>query len=142
MSNNFCSQCGTALEAGVQFCPGCGQSAQSHKGHAKYQKHYSEESFWKKLGKHALRAGKTLVEKALQLFYVVQDPSAPKWAKGVALGALGYFISPIDAIPDFIPVVGYSDDLGVIVATLLTLNACITPEIKKKAQEKLANWFG
>jgi hypothetical protein len=44
----------------------------------KYQKHYSESSFWKKLRKNALKIGKSLVEQAMELFYVIQDPSAPK----------------------------------------------------------------
>jgi uncharacterized membrane protein YkvA (DUF1232 family) len=55
---------------------------------------------------------------------------------------LGYLIWPIDAIPDFIPVIGYMDDIAVVATALLTLVAHITPEIKKKAQEKLSEWFG
>jgi len=108
----------------------------------KYEKHYSEDGFWKKLGKFALKIGRGLVEKALQLYYVIKDSNAPVWAKATAVGALGYLISPIDLIPDIIPFVGYSDDAGAIASALIALNTYITPEIKKKAQKKLMDWFG
>jgi uncharacterized membrane protein YkvA (DUF1232 family) len=55
---------------------------------------------------------------------------------------LGYFISPIDAIPDVIPFVGYSDDLGVLVAAVATVSTYITDDVKAKAKAKLQDWFG
>ena len=108
----------------------------------KYQKHYSESSFWKKLGKYAAAAGKGIVEKALQLYYVIRDSDAPTSAKTIAIGALGYFILPFDLIPDFIPAVGYTDDLAAIATSLYSLAKYITPEIKEKAAKKLHEWFG
>jgi uncharacterized membrane protein YkvA (DUF1232 family) len=108
----------------------------------KYQRHYSEESFWAKLGKSAKRSGRAAVEQALRLFYVIKDSSAPKWAKGVAVGALGYLILPLDLIPDFIPAVGFTDDAAAIAAALVTLEMYVTPEIKDAAKRKLGEWFG
>lgn len=79
---------------------------------------YSDESFWEKLKQFALKAGKELVEKALWLYYAAKQEGTPPWAKVVIFGALKYFISPIDAIPDAIPVIGLTDDLAVIAAAV------------------------
>ena len=102
---------------------------------------YSEGGFWSKLAKFALAAGRDLVDLALQLYYTLQCQDTPAWAKGVIIGALGYFISPIDAVPDFIPVIGYADDLGVLVAAVGTVATYITPEIKATAEATLRRWF-
>jgi len=107
-----------------------------------YSKEYSEESFWEKVKKYALKAGKEVIEKALMLYYCLQDKDTPKWAKGVIVAALGYFIFPMDAIPDFTPVVGYADDLGVLVAAFATVATYIKEEHKQKAKETLKTWFG
>ncbi|MBN8707065.1 MAG: DUF1232 domain-containing protein [Bacteroidetes bacterium] len=53
-------------------------------------------------------------DKVQLLWKMICDPDAAWWAKAIAIGALIYLISPIDAIPDFIPVVGLTDDVGVI----------------------------
>ena len=65
-----------------------------------YSDKYSEESFWQKVGKFALVAGKKVIEIALTLYYCLKDPDTPKRAKATITGALGYFIWPLDAIPD------------------------------------------
>ncbi len=107
----------------------------------KYSKEYSEENFWEKLRTYAVTAGREVVEKALFLYYAYLEPETPAWAKATIIGALGYFISPIDAIPDIIPVVGYADDLGVLVMAVGTVAAYITPKVKKKAKKKIKDWF-
>lgn len=107
-----------------------------------FAKDYSEDGFWEKVKKFAKIAGSEVIGKALQLYYTMQLPSTPVWAKVVIIAALGYFISPIDAIPDAIPVVGYADDLGVLVAALATVSSYVTDEVKAKAKAKLAEWFG
>jgi len=106
-----------------------------------YAKDYSENSFWEKVKSFALVAGKEVIERALQLYYAMQAPATPVWAKTVIIAALGYFISPVDAIPDIIPVVGYADDLGVLVAAFATVATYITDDIKAKAEDKLKEWF-
>lgn len=89
-----------------------------------------------------LGKGKEVIEKALQLYYAMQAPNTPTWAKAVIIAALGYFISPIDAIPDVVPFVGFADDLGVLVAALAAVATYITDEVKNKADAKLDEWFG
>lgn len=103
---------------------------------------FSDDSFWEKIKNFAKKAGKEVIEKALILYYVLQEENVPVWTKSVIVGALGYFISPIDAIPDIAPVIGFSDDFGVMVATLATIAKYVTDEIKAKAKAKLEEWFG
>ena len=106
-----------------------------------FEKDYSKDGFWNKLLGYAHAAGHEVVERALTLYYAAQAPETPAWAKTVIYGALGYFISVVDAIPDLTPAVGYSDDLGVLVAALATVAAHITPAIKQRAADKVAEWF-
>ncbi|GLI40117.1 DUF1232 domain-containing protein [Geobacter hydrogenophilus] len=107
-----------------------------------YSIHYSEDSLKAKIGRFARTAGRELIEKVLVLYHTLRAPSTPKWARAAILGALGYFISPIDTIPDLIPGVGYTDDLAVIAAALVTVASHITPEIKAKARAQVAKLFG
>jgi len=103
---------------------------------------YSEDSFWEKIKKFGKKAGYKVVYAALLLYYCMKDGNAPPWTKTVIIGALAYFISPIDAIPDIVPVAGYTDDLGVLIAALGTVAAYIDDDVRQKAKAKLKDWFG
>ncbi|MES2264837.1 MAG: YkvA family protein [Pseudomonadota bacterium] len=103
---------------------------------------YSESNFWGKLKNFALQAGREVVEKALWLYYAAQRPETPLWAKTIIYGALAYFISPVDAIPDITPIVGYADDLGALAAAIATVSTYINDEVKELAKKKLQHWFG
>lgn len=107
----------------------------------KFEEEFSENNFWTKIKKFAKVAGESVLEPALKLYYSAQDPETPAWAKTTVYGALGYFISPIDAIPDITPIVGYSDDLGVLVAAIAAVAAYIKEEHKEKAKKTLEQWF-
>ena len=107
-----------------------------------YSSSYSESSFWQKLSKYAKAAGYELVEKALWLYYAAQDPDTPLKAKAIIYSALGYFILPLDVVPDIAPVIGYSDDLAVLAAALATIAIHINANVKAQADQKLLNWFG
>lgn len=71
------------------------------------------------------------------LYFALQRDETPVWAKTTIVGALGYFISPIDAVPDVIPVVGYSDDLAVLVAAVATVASYIDAGVKRQTTTKL-----
>ena len=107
-----------------------------------YGKDFSEDGFWNKVKNVFKKAGIKVVYSALMLYYAYQNEETPVWAKGIIIGALGYFISPIDAIPDLTPVAGYTDDLGVLVAAIAAVGAYIDTEVKQNAKGKLHNWFG
>ncbi|MYN12449.1 DUF1232 domain-containing protein [Pusillimonas sp. TS35] len=108
----------------------------------RYRKAYTPARFWRKLGPGVKGISRFALEKALYLYYAVQNPATPKWARRVMLGALGYFIFPLDALPDLAPIVGYTDDLTVMAAALATVAFHITPEVKAQAQRKLTGWLG
>ena len=108
----------------------------------KFTKEYTEDSFWNKVKKYAKVAGKEVLELALKLYYAARDPETPVWAKTTIYGALGYFISPIDAIPDVTPIIGYADDLGVLVAATATVAAHIKERHVENARKTLKQWFG
>lgn len=102
---------------------------------------YSEQSFWDKLKSYALKAGREVVERALQLYYCAQDPGTPQWARTVIFSALAYFIMPFDAVADLLPG-GYIDDLGALSGALLTVAAHLKDEHKEQAKQALQKWFG
>ena len=108
----------------------------------RYQEHYSEPKLAGKLSKVAKKAGQKLVYAALLLYYVLKSPVVTKGDKTKIVGALGYFILPLDILPDFIPLAGYTDDLTAVIWALHTVWKNITPEIKAQAAAKTREWFG
>lgn len=99
-----------------------------------YSSEYSESKFWNKLKAKARDIGREAVFNALQLYYLMTDGEVPFTIKMEILGALGYLILPVDAIPDFIPIVGYTDDAGAILFVLKQVSSYITPKIRQKAR--------
>lgn len=107
-----------------------------------YAGEYSDTALFEKLGRFARAAGRDLVEKALVLYLVLRDAKTPRWAKTAVIGALGYFIAPIDAVPDLIPGAGFADDLGVLVLALGAVTASVTPQMKAAARRTAERFFG
>jgi len=103
---------------------------------------FSDKAFWQKLAQHARAAGREVVEKALWLYYAARRPETPGWAKAVILSVLAYFIAPIDALPDFTPFVGFTDDLGVFAGALAMVSMYIDDEVKSRAATTAERWFG
>ncbi len=83
----------------------------------------------------ATRIGCPLLCAALKLFYAARRKETPAWARGVMIGAVLYLVTPLDAVPDVIPGVGYADDLSVLMAALATVAAYIDDNVKKAAGE-------
>jgi uncharacterized membrane protein YkvA (DUF1232 family) len=106
-----------------------------------YTTHFDDPSFWDKLKHFARKAGRRVVKTALTLYYCFRDPDTPARAKAVIASALGYFILPLDAIPDLTPI-GFSDDLGALILAMTIVAAHIKPQHKTHAEEKLRAWFG
>ena len=109
---------------------------------SKYQKHFDSQTFLEKAGKIVKKAGEKVIYLALILFYEISDPSVPVSQKGILIGALGYLLLPLDLIPDFIPIAGYADDFTALIAAYRTVRDNITPEVRKKALDKMHEWFG
>jgi len=106
------------------------------------QDHLKDADFWQKVGGVARVAGRQVLSPAMLLFYVLKRADTPAWAKAIVVGALVYFISPIDAIPDVIPVAGYTDDVGVMAGALATVAAFIDEAVKSQAARRLDEWLG
>ena len=108
----------------------------------KYGKNYSEDGLWDKISGNLKKAGANLIYEVLQLFYVAQNPNVPMKIRAAMIAPLGYFISPVDLIPDLTPVVGYTDDAAVISMAIAFAHAYIDDEIRRKAKDKLVAFFG
>ena len=108
----------------------------------KYQEHYDEKKFGSKLPKVARKAGSKLVYAVLLLYYVLRSKTISNADKAKIYGTLGYFLLPLDVLPDFIPLAGYTDDLTAVIWALHTVWKNITPEIKVQAAAKTREWFG
>lgn len=107
-----------------------------------YAQYFNDSKLWKKLKRVATKAGRKGVYYVLVLYYVSRDASVPTSLKLKVLGALGYFILPLDFIPDVIIGMGFTDDLAALAWALFTMKKYITPEIERKARERLREWFG
>jgi uncharacterized membrane protein YkvA (DUF1232 family) len=108
----------------------------------KYADRYNEQDLIKKITRAAKKAGIKVIYLALLLYYVLKSPKVKMADKGKIWGALGYFILPIEIIPDFIPIVGYTDDLAALMWAFYSVAKNVTPEIEAQAKKKLHDWFG
>lgn len=106
-----------------------------------YANKFSQSDFVDKISRVAKRAGAKLVYAALILYYTLQSDKVSLKDKALIVGALGYLISPIDVVPDAIPIVGLGDDLGVLLYVLKTVWTDIDPSITDRAKDKLNQWF-
>lgn len=106
-----------------------------------YANKFSQSEFVEKISRIAKRAGAKLVYAALILFYTLQSDRISTKDKALIIGALGYMISPLDVVPDAIPIVGLSDDLAVLLYVLKTVWTDVDPSIRDRAKEKLSKWF-
>ena len=107
----------------------------------KYSNKFTQKDFVEKISRIAKRAGSKLVYAALILYYTLQSDKVSKSDKAIIIGALGYMISPLDVIPDAIPIAGLTDDLAVLLYVLKKVWTGIDPEIIAKARERLSKWF-
>ena len=106
-----------------------------------YANKFSQTEFAEKIARIAKRAGAKLVYAALILYYTLQSDKVSKADKAIIIGALGYMISPLDVIPDAIPIAGLTDDLAVLLYVLKKVWTGIDPEIVEQAKSKLSRWF-
>ena len=93
------------------------------------------KGFWPKMRRTAARI--PFAQQAVAAWYAAQDPKTPLAAKGLLLGALAYFVMPVDAIPDIFAGIGYTDDAAVITALLALVGANIKRRHRDQAEEAL-----
>ena len=106
-------------------------------GAADHRRHYSEDAFWRKMGALPRSAGLAVVERAVTLYVILTDRATPMWARLLIIGALGYFICPVDAVPDAVPALGYADDVVALGVALAQLGRVVTPAMRRRASALL-----
>ena len=84
----------------------------------------------------------TLVYSVLLLYYAYQNDDTPGWAKRIVLGSVTYVLSPIDAIPDLSPLIGMTDDIGVLGFGITSIACYIDKEVRSKAKDKIHQILG
>ena len=106
-----------------------------------YKDKFNKRAFIEKISRIAKRSGAKFVYAALILYYTLDSNKVSFKDKALILGALGYLISPLDVIPDAIPLAGLSDDLAVLIYVVKKVWGDVGDDIKKKAKDKLTQWF-
>jgi uncharacterized membrane protein YkvA (DUF1232 family) len=107
-----------------------------------YRRYYSDESFWRKMGRLGRLAGAKAVYQAVLLWYIATKPSTPLPVKLLIFGGLGYFIMPIDTVPDFLVGIGYADDMAILVGIISAYGMYMDDASKAKARAKAQEIFG
>ena len=107
----------------------------------KYKDRFTQSGFVEKISRIAKRAGVKLVYAALILYYTLESDRVSIKEKAIIIGALGYLISPLDVIPDAIPIAGLGDDLAVLIYVLRKIWGEVSDDVKSKAKTKLSQWF-
>ncbi|TGL62710.1 DUF1232 domain-containing protein [Leptospira ognonensis] len=98
---------------------------------------FVKENFWGKVKKFGEKI--PFLKDVVAMYYCLLDEKTPLKAKASITLALVYFISPIDAIPDFIAALGFTDDIGIIATTLLLIKTQLKEEHYEQAEAALKN---
>lgn len=109
--------------------------------YSKYESSYTEENLQTKLMKYGKKIGTNTTYYILLLYQMIVSNVVSLADKAIIIAALGYFISPLDVIPDIIIGTGFIDDVSVMLIALRQVVKNITPEIKQQAKERLAKMF-
>lgn len=107
----------------------------------KYAAYYDPNALFEKIKKVAKKAGVKIVYAVLILYYATLDKDIPVKDRLMILAALGYFILPLDLIPDALPG-GFADDMAALVFVLKQVWDNLTPSTMQKARDRVREWFG
>ncbi len=99
-----------------------------------------EGGFWRKVQRVASHV--PFVEDAIAAYYCARDRATPIQVKAVIMGALAYFVIPLDVIPDFLTGLGFTDDATVFYIAYQTISKHVTGEHREKARQALSKLRG
>ena len=88
-----------------------------------------------------IKAGRIIAKPALEVLEMAIDPNMPTQVRVSLMAALAYLIMPFDLFPDFMPLVGFSDDFVALTAVLTIWSKYMTPTIRRRAEKKLNKLF-
>ena len=106
----------------------------------KHEKDFNDSGFWSKVSVFGKKLGIKPLYLAFLLYYSL--PKASLVNKAIIIGSLGYLISPLDLIPDCIPVIGLMDDASALMFAYYRIQNEIDDETREKAKTKLKSIFG
>lgn len=107
-----------------------------------YEKYFSESELWSKLERFGKSLGATVLYPVLLLFNLLKSDEVNLKEKAMIIGSLGYFILPVDLIPDAFVGVGYTDDIAALMATITGLASCLSDNIQQTSKDQLKNLIG
>lgn len=107
----------------------------------KYKSAYNEQNLMTKISRFAKKAGLNTTYYVLLLYNMLVSSTIAFKDKSIVIGALGYFISPLDVIPDVILGTGFLDDASVLTLALGAVVNSITSPVKNTAKKQLHKWF-
>ncbi len=107
-----------------------------------YEKYFSESELWNKIAKIGKSIGAAIIYPVLLLFNLLMSSETDLKEKTMIIGALGYFILPLDLIPDAIPTAGFTDDMAALTAIISALASCVTLEMQNESKQKCHDLLG
>lgn len=107
----------------------------------KYQEKYDENKFLNKITDYGKKIGVTPIYLVFLLYHSMKSKQISTFAKAPIAGAIAYFVSFVDFLPDITPFVGYCDDVTIIVGSLAVIASQITDEIREQAKESTRKIF-
>ena len=96
----------------------------------------------KKVISQLSKIGQKFAYTVFLLVFAFRRKETPGWAKHIIIGAIGYFLTPFDSIPDLTPILGYTDDFGVLSFGLVTIASYINDDVRIEARRTLKKLFG
>lgn len=107
----------------------------------KYINYYNEHDLNKKVLKFGKVIGTKVINWVLILTVLISDKNIPLKVRLMFIASLGYLIMPADLIADFLPVIGFTDDIAFLSYVISSATDYITPEVKEKANSKMRAWL-
>ncbi|NQW73555.1 MAG: DUF1232 domain-containing protein [Actinobacteria bacterium] len=98
---------------------------------------FEPSGFLKWAKSNAKNAGMKAIEKGLMAFHVAMDPKTPTQSRVILYSALAYLVLPVDAVPDFIPVAGFTDDLTALTAAIIAIASNVKVRHLRSARERM-----
>lgn len=102
----------------------------------------SIQKAWKRIQRHFTIMGQQTVYAAMLMLHAFRRKETPLWAKNIIAGSIAYLLAPFDAMPDLTPLLGYTDDLGVLSFGLVTIASYINDEVRVSARKRVKKLFG
>ena len=106
-----------------------------------YDKYYDEEKFLRKLKKLIFRLGEEVVVRILMLWFLLGSGKVPIKTRLLIVAALGYLVMPADLVSDFIPALGFTDDVAFLTYAFNQTSRYMDEKIREKAEEKFQSWM-